>query len=265
MLHSEDYTNSLEQEGRVETALIGLRYTGPKSAVPANQPRQQGGWPGRQAFQGGAAVETDEDGRVLERDPGPMQIGINPDWLDDTVEGGSLTGLEALQDFEVIYDPSDIAARLLEANFLPPAAFGSPADTSGDRVAPDYEIREAVFDHLGLEDQGAGPGSHEQYREQLAEIAGIDLDADAEAAVDDQRAQELVTQYSRSALKDAVDALRAGPDDIALNAKKLEFAEWLAQQDRQDVEAALAGEYEPDESAEPAEQPDEPADDQAEE
>lgn len=252
MLHSEDYTNRLAQEGRVETALIGLRYTGPKSAVPANQPRQQGGWPGQQAFQGGPPVDRAEDGRVLEREPGPMQIGINPDWLDDSVEGGSLTGLEALPDFEVIYEPEELAARLLEANFLPPAAFGSPADTSGGRVAPDFEIREAVFDHLGLEDRGSGPGSHERYREQLAELAGIDLDADAEAAVDDQRAQQLVSEHSRRTLKDAADVLRDGPDDISLNSKKLEFAQWLAQQDRQDVEAALAGKYEPDEAAEPA-------------
>lgn len=244
MVHHEDYTHELEQEGRVETALIGLRYVGPKSSVAPNTPRQNGGWPGTQTFQGGAPADRNDDGKVIEREPGPLQIGLNPDWLDDSVEGGSLVGLEALPDFEVIYDEAEIAKAILGQNYLPPTVFGTPRQQSGSgqRVAPDYEVRQAVFDHLGLDDIGSGPGSHETYREQLAEVAGVDLD-DGEDTVESSRVQALQNDHTRAALKDAVDVLREGPDEITLQGGKAEFAEWLAQQDQQDVRAALNGEY----------------------
>jgi hypothetical protein len=252
MVHHEDYTHELEQEGRVETALIGLRYTGSKSSVAPNTPRQNGGWPGTRTFQGGPPTDRDENGKVVARDPGPIQIGLNPDWLDDSVEGGSLVGLEALPDFEVIYDETAIAKAMLEKNYLPPSVFGSPPDqTGGERVTPDYEVRQAVFEHLDLDDIGSGPGSHETYREQLAEIADVDLDED-EDTVESGRVQELQADHTRADLKDAVDALRAGPDEITLQGGKAEFAEWLAQQDPRDVRAALAGEYDADESDEDA-------------
>ena len=256
MFHHEDYTHELEQEGRVETALIGLRYTGPKSSVPPRQPRQQGGWPGNQTFQGGAPKERDaETGKVREREPGPVQIGINPDWTDDSVEGGTLTGLEALPDFEVIYDQETLAEVMLEANYLPPVVFGTPPEITGDnRTTPNYDIRQAVFEYFDLDDIGSGPGSHDEYREQLAEIAGIDLTGADESPVDGNRAQQYVDDYSRAELKDAADELREGPDDIALNSGKSDFAEFLAKQDPAEVRAILEGEDEDDEADEDSEE-----------
>lgn len=241
MFHYEDYTNELEQEGRVETALIGLRYVGTNSSVSPNQARQQGGWPGTQPFQAGDVVDRDEDGKVTEREPGPIQIGLNPDWLDDTVEGGSLAGLEALPDIEVIYAEDELAQAMLDANYLPPDVFGSPGDqTGGQRTAPDFEIREAVFEFFdGLEDRGSGPSSHQMYREQLAEIAGVDLAGENDSPTDSQRAQQYVDNHTRAELKDAVDELREGPDDISLQNGKSDFAEWLATQDAADVRAVL--------------------------
>jgi len=246
MFHHEDYTNELEQEGRVETALIGLRYVGQKSSIAPNKARDQGGWPGNQTFQGGDVVERNEDGRVVEREPGPVQIGLNPDWLDDSVEGGSLAGLEALPDFEVIYDEATLAQAMLDSNYLPPAIFGSPGDqTGGQRTAPDFEIRESVFNFFdGLEDRGSGPGSHQMYREQLAEIAGIDVDEEDDSPTDSQREQQYVQNNTRDELKDAVEELREGPDDISLQNGKSDFAAWLATQDAADVRAVLEDESE---------------------
>ncbi|MEE6210848.1 hypothetical protein U3A55_11885 [Salarchaeum sp. III] len=251
MFHHEDFTLELEQEDRAETAIIGLRYTGNKSSVAPRQPRREGGWPGRQTFQGGKPTDTDENGKVTAREPGPIQIGINPDWIDrDTVEGGTLAGLEALPDFEVIYDDELLAEAMLKANFLPPTVFGSPPDqTGGERITPVYEVREAVFDQLGLNDIGSGPGSHEEYRSQLAEVAGVDATTD-EVPADKQREQQYIENHSRAALKDAAEVLREDTDDIALNVGKQEFAEWLATQPAGDVRDALAGEYETDDSDE---------------
>ena len=242
MFHHEDYTHELEQEGRVETALIGLRYVGQKSSVAPSEPRQQGGWPGNQTFQGGTIAERNEDGKVTEREPGPVQIGLNPDWLDDSVEGGSLAGLEALPDFEVIYDDAVLAQAMLVSNYLPPDVFGSPGDqTGGQRMAPNFEIREAVFDFFdGLEDRGSGPGSHQMYREQLADIAGVEAAAgEDDLPTNSQREQEYVQDHTRAELKDAVDELRDGPEDISLQNGKKDFAEWLATQDAADIRPVL--------------------------
>jgi len=246
MFHYEDFTNELEQEGRVETTIVGLRYVGPKSTVAPTRARQQGGWPGNQTFQGGDVVERNDDGKVTEQEPGPVQVGVNPDWMDDTVEGGSLAGLEALSDFEVIYDEATLAQAMLDANYLPPDVFGSPGDqTGGQRTAPDFEIRQAVFDFFdGLEDRGSGPNSHQMYREQLADVAGVEIAGEGDSPTDSQRAQQYVDNHTRAELKDAVEELREGPDDISLQNGKSDFAEWLAKQDAADVRAVLDDEGE---------------------
>jgi hypothetical protein len=240
MFHYEDYTLELEQEDRVETALIGVHYTGTKSSVSPNQLRQQAGWPGTQPLQGGSPVERDAEGRVIEREPGPIQIALNPDWIGDGVEGGTLTGVEANPDFEVIYDPARLAEAMLEANYLPTDIFGSPPDQEPERRAtPEFEVRQAVFDALGLEDVGSGPGSHEEYREQLAEIAGVDLTGEDDSPVDDARAQEYIDEHTRSDLADAVEILHPEVDPDLTG--KLELTEWLAKQPAGDVRAALEG------------------------
>jgi hypothetical protein len=243
MVHYEQQTREFEKEDRVETAIVGLCYTGPRSSVPPRQPRRRGGWPGTRPFQGGPAVERDDDGTVIEREPGPIQIGVNPDWLDETVEGGTIVGLEALEDFEVIYDAERIAEALLARNYLPSTVFGQPPDqTGGQRAQPVYEVRRQVFEFLGLDDIGSGPGSHDEYRQQLATLAGVELEDESET-VEATRVQKLQSEHTRAELKDAVDVLRSGPDEMALTGGKSEFAEWLAQQDQGDVRAALAGEY----------------------
>lgn len=229
-IHTEDLTQELEQDGKVKTAVIGVRYTGPRTSASPDVLRRQAGWPGDTPLQGGPI-----DPVTGERAPGPVQIGINPDWVDDdTVSGGTVAGIEAHSDFDVVYDPADLAAALLERNFLPPNAFGS----EGSSYEP--PVRRALFDKLGLEDAGTCPAAAQDYRDQLAEIAGLDDVDDGEQPEDKQRTQRYLDEHTRAELKDAVKAVREGSDEISLRGKnKSDFAEWLAQQDPAEVTEAL--------------------------
>jgi len=231
MLHAEQQTLDLEGEDRTETIVVGLRYTGTDAVESPQRPRQSGGWPGRAAFQGGTVSKTDDDGRVRERDPGPIQIGIVPDTIDnESVEGGTLPGLENLPDFEVIYDPAELAAAILEANYLPPSAFG------GNETPPDYAIRERVFEALDIDDAlGTAPAAEQQIREALAETAGVDLEEEEPADV--SRETEYKEQYSRSDLYAACQALEL--DVEWRSAGKTEMAEMLAQESPGDVREAF--------------------------
>jgi hypothetical protein len=242
-LHSEGQTLDLEDEDRVDTVIIGLRYTGSDSAAPARKPRRQGGWPGRAPFQAGPVVERDDDGTVVARDPGPIQVGVNPDWIDDdTVAGGTLAGLEALADFEVIYDPAAIAEAMLRENYLPPAVFG------GDGTPPDYDIRERVFDFLDIPQRlgtAESPEAEKAIREALAETAGIDTD-DTEDPIDRERVQELKQGHSRNDLVSAASEFDWSGEafDSLATAKKHALAERLADEDAADVREALADDEE---------------------
>lgn len=231
MIHVETQTIDLEQDDRVETVVAGLRYTGHRSTAPAQRPRDQGGWPGRSVFQGGEPVEVNDNGSVVEREPGPIQIGVIPDWIDgDTVEGGTLPGLENLSNFEVVYDPADLAAAILETNYLPPVVFGGP------ETPPDYAARERVFDALDIPDRlGTAPAAEQDLREALAETAGIDLD-EAEPP-DKSREEEYKHEHTRSDLYNAAKAL--GHDVEWSEVTKTGLAETLAQEPPGEVREAL--------------------------
>jgi hypothetical protein len=235
MIHAEQQTLDLEQDDRVETIVVGLRYTGNRSTVAPRRPRDAGGWPGRGTFQAGPVTEVNDEGRIVEREDGPIQIGVIPDWIDgDTVEGGTLPGLEQLSDFEVIYDPAELCAAILEENYLPPSVFGGP------QTAPDYAVREAVFDALDLPDKlGTAPGGEKAIREALAERAGMDVEL--EEPPDVSRETEYTNEYTRSDLYNACDAL--GVDVEWSDARKTEMAKDLATYPPGDVRDALNGEY----------------------
>lgn len=216
-IHTDDLTEELEQDGRVKTAVIGVRYVGEDSSAAPGPIRRQGGWPGDTPFQNGR-----------------IQIGINPDWIDDdTVSGGTVAGIERRADFEVVYDPAELAAELLERNYLPPVAFG------GEGVSYEPEIRTALFEKLGLEDVGTCPAAANDYREQLAAIAGID-DVDPEERPEDKRRmQQYLSEYTREELKEAVREVREDSEQISLRGGKHEFAEFLAGQEPAVVNEAL--------------------------
>lgn len=193
-IHTENLTQELEQEGKVKTAVIGVRYIGQRSSMSPGTLRRQAGWPGDTPFQGGTL--NPETGV---RGPGRLQIGINPDWIDDdTVSGGTVAGIESNNNFEVVYAPAEIARALLERNFLPPKAFG------GEGVSYEPPVREALFEKLGLEDMGTCPAATQDYREALAEIAGVEDVDEREMPEDKQRKQTYLQDYTRAELMDAV-------------------------------------------------------------
>ena len=219
-IHTFKQNQDLEDRGKVELVLVGLRYVGNKSTLPVGKFQRQGGWPGTSPLQGGA---IQDDGS---REPGPVQLALVPDWVDEDVENRTIIALENDPDVDVIYDRSQIAKSLLEKNYLPPRVFDRGYDT---------DLRARVFDELGLQDVGRRnvPG----YREQLAEIAG----EGAEALVSDQtrdagRVGEYKTEYRRETLFEAANALGAGFDE---SVSRTELAEWLADQDTGDAERAL--------------------------
>ena len=209
-VHSERLTEELEEKGRVETEVIGLKYTGEKSSAVPNEPRRRGGWPGRTPFQRGR-----------------VQIGVNPDWLDDTVSGGSLNELEILEDWEVIYDPAPLAESLLTRNYLPPIVFG------GHEESYSKHIRSAVFEKLGLEDAGQLPEAEDDYREQLAEIAGVDYEPTMR---DDNLEAEFKEAATRSQALEAADRLEM---DVDMTTPKLEAIEYLTEQEEAEARQAL--------------------------
>jgi len=162
--------------------------------------------------------------------------GIN-DWIDDdTVSGGTLAGLEALTDFEVIYDPERIAEAMLRENYLPPSAFG------GNRASPDYDLRERVFEFLDLPKRlgsAESPEAEKAIREALAETAGVDRD-DTEEPLDRERIQELKQDYSRNDLISAASEFADLSDEMDLGtAKKHDVAEALSDKDNAAVREAL--------------------------
>jgi len=236
LVHNEQQTVDLEQEDKVDTIVAGLRYTGPKSTAPPTRPRRQGGWPGRASFQGGPVAAESDDGTVAERDPGPIQIGIIPDRIDsDYVEGGTLPGLETLSDFEVVYDPAELAGAILNGNYLPANVFGA------ERTAPDYDVRERVVEALDLPDSlgtAGSPNAERRIREALAETAGVDLD-DEEPA-DASREIEYRNEYTRSDLYHAAQELDRNVEWAT--ATKTEMAALLAQESPGDVRDALPDE-----------------------
>lgn len=238
MIHSENLTLELAEDELVETIVVGLRYTGNKSSESPQRPRDQGGWPGKAMFQAGDVTEVNDEGRVVEREPGPIQVGVVPDTIDDEyVEGGTLAGLENLSDFEVIYDPSVIAREFLEGNYLPPRVFGGPDST------PAFEVREPILEFLGIEDMGwTVPNAEEEVREELAKVAGEEVDDSAPP--DRSRRDEYLNDLSKSDLYQAAGEL--GFEVGWTESSKTELAELLADVPPADVDDALEGEYDGD-------------------
>lgn len=208
----------LEKDGKTSLTLIGIRYTGNRATKSVDVYRREAAWPGVAPLQGGA---VQEDGS---REPGPMQFGLVPDWTDEDVEDRTVIKLERDPDIEVVYDPASIAHALLQKNYLPPEVF--------DR-GYEVDLREKVFDALGLKDVGARnvPG----YREQLREIAGLEDDLKDDAARDNSRVTELVKGYPRRDLLEAAEAFGFSESNAGLT----DVAEFLADQDNALVEQAI--------------------------
>lgn len=213
----------LEEEGHCNLVLVAARYVGDKSSTTPAKYNRQAAWPSRSAFQGGPE-DPDGDGRL----PGPAQGALVPDWTDENTENRTVEALESDPDVEVLYRPEEIAHAMLEANYLDPNVFGQGFDP---------EVRDRVFDTLGIDDVGVR--NEAEYRRQLREIAGIeDEEAEVRAETrDDSRVNDYRRDHTRQELIDAARVL--GKDEPHVG--KIELATWLADQDAEAVRFALEG------------------------
>jgi hypothetical protein len=229
MIHTHSQFHDLEDEARINTTFIGLRYTGGRSTMPPDRPQQRGAWPGDAIFQG-APGDGDDDPADA-----PLQLGIVPDTLDEeSVDGGTVAGLEALSDFEVVYDSTELAATILQLNALPVPVFG------GDRKTPDYAVRQRVYDRLGLDDRGRqAPEAEEGLREALAEAADI-KDPETDDTIERQsREDELVEEHPRSTLLSAASDLDVDVKGGLTSATKRELAAVMVKHSKPEVREAL--------------------------
>jgi len=186
----------LEEQGQCNLVLIAARYTGPRSSIAAGQYRQDAAWPGASPFQSSGDRDDPE--------PGPAQGALIPDWTDEDTENRTVETLEADPDIEVFYRPEDIAREMLTGNYLDPNVFGRGFNA---------DLRDRVFDALGLEDVGVR--NEAEYRAQLREIAGIDADAEERRAEtrDDSRVSEYRREYARP---DLISAATFNPTRVHL-------------------------------------------------
>ena len=198
---------NLEQEAAGEIRgleLIALRYTGQHSSVATRGAlASQGRWPGT----------------------APLNAGI---WYFALVPDEGLAYLENRDDLDIVYadDRERFAEALLSKDRLPDNVFGRGADP---------ELRDRVYEALGLED----PVDGGRIPNQLRDIAGVD-EEDADEGGDDGRAATLVSEYGRGELKAAVKEVREDTDEFGLRgAEVTEMAEFLAEQDNNEVHAAL--------------------------
>jgi len=234
MIHTHPQFHDLEDEARINTTFIGLRYTGGRSTMPPDRPQQRGAWPGDAVFQG-ASSDSDGDGDDDDPTAAPLQLGIVPDTLDGRgVEGVTVAGLEALSDFEVIYDPTQLAETILQLNALPVPVFG------GDQKTPEYAVRQRVYDRLGLDDRGRqAPEAEDGLREALATVAGIE-DPDTDDTIERQsREDELVDAHPRSTLLSAASELNIDVEGGLTSATKRELAAAMVEHSKAEVREAL--------------------------
>jgi hypothetical protein len=235
MIHTHSQFHDLEDEARINTTFIGLRYTGGRSTMPPDRPQQRGGWPGDAVFQGAPGDGNSDDDGSDAPTAAPMQLGIVPDTLDEeSVDGGTVAGLEALSDFAVVYDPTALATTILQLNALPVPVFG------GDRKTPDYAVRSRVYDRLGLDDRGRqAPEAEAELREALAEVAGIE-DPNTDDTIERQsREDDLVDAHPRSTLLSAASELDVDVEGGLTSATKRELAAAMVEHSKAEVREAV--------------------------
>jgi hypothetical protein len=206
-VHANDEFLDLEGEADVTHTLAAIRYTGGGSYTDPSV-NNQGRYPVRQSFASGT-----------------WYFSLIPESTPESDPGTGVAWFERSDDFEVEYDPAEIARLMLGKNYLPTNVFGD---------SPEPRVQQRVLDALGLEDEvEAG----QTYEEQLAELAGADED---EVVDERSRSEELFNDYDRGELKGAVKQVREDADEFSLQgASTEEMAEFLAEQGDDEVEAAL--------------------------
>lgn len=217
-VHTHPKHHKLEEEGEVELVLIALRYTGGRTIENTPQIQERGGWQG-----------------PVRWNPGQERIGFVPDWAAESLEQGrNVANIERMGKFEVIYDPAEIAEILLKKNYLPPNVFGQ---------AHDRKVRTRFFEEMGMEPEGIvyDRADEEPYRQQLREIAGIEVDDDKQAE-DAARSfgTEIQNDYPRSDVEVAAEILDYDGD--VTTAHKSDLAAHISTFSREIAISALRGE-----------------------
>lgn len=217
-IHTHPDHHDMEEAGEVELVLVALKYTGGRTIENTPQLQQRGGWQGPVRF-----------------NPGQTRIGFVPDWADDSIEQGrNVSNIEGMGKFEVIYDPAKIAEILLRKNYLPPNVFGQ---------AHDRRVRTRFFEEMGMTPEGIvyDRADEEPYRQQLREIAGIEVD-DQKQAEDAAKSfgTEIQNDYPRSDVEVAAEILNYEGD--VSTAHKSDLAAHVATFSREIAVAALRGE-----------------------
>lgn len=214
MIHTHDQNHDLEEKGFTELQLVGIRYTGDNSTVIRRDLADRGGWQGPVKFQNGQT-----------------QVGLVPDWSDsDEVADANrrVTAIENMGDFEVIYDPEELASVLLDKNYLPTNVF---------RSGYDNYVRDSLFERLGLNEEGRvdNRDDEEKYREQLRDVAGVE--SQEEEYIEETRVEEYDERFTRDQLSALVKSLREDTDEFDLRgAGRTDMLEFLASYDKETVE-----------------------------
>ena len=210
MVLVEDRHLERAENGETELSLIVVRYAGPRHSKAVDTMRGQAHWPGR-------APIVDNVGYVA------------------LVMDEGLGRLEAMNDVSVSYAPEDIAAALLQKNYLPPNVFGRSMDN---------RVQERVLDTLGVDFQGIE--NEEGNRKELRKVADVDDGEDVEEPDEgpDPRVKELNDNWTRNRLLDAATDLGMSSEDTekssVTSALKNECAEYLANlEDQSKVNDAL--------------------------
>lgn len=212
--------------GELSLELIAVRYTGDQTLYDVQQHLSQAGWPGLAPLDGG---------------PTPNDVGA---WNIALVADRHLAKYEGRPDLGVVYaDQREQFAEIILS--LDPDPMRALENVFGP--GSDAQLRDRVFDTLGIEHAAQGG----PLADQLREVAGLD----EEDIEDDDTDSTLISRlthpeegYSRAELGDICKELRGDADEFNLreNAGKTARAEFISefeQEDRQAaIEAALGGE-----------------------
>lgn len=191
----------LEAEGRDELTLAALRYTGHRSIFNDEALGRQGNFPSSAALSGG-----------VDEEPGPWKLARIP--------SRNLGWFETHADLEIAYDPETIAKAILEKNYLPPEVFGANFDPA---------LREEVFDLLDIKQPKM---TAEAYREELADVAGVD---DPGEEVESFTGPDY--DLTRSDLQSVAGAFE--PDFNIAHAKNTDLEDFLREQDQTAVRSRI--------------------------
>ena len=214
MITTDERYRDYEERGTGEFQFVMVTYTGDRSSRVNRDLRERAG------FAGSVYLQRDQ----------PV-FAILPDWWDsEAIDHNRLTvsALEGMGDFEVTYDPEEMARVLLEKNYLPPNAF---------RAGYDDWVRDKLFEALGLEERGRVDDNddEEKYREQIRDVAGVE--SKAEEYVEKTRVEEYDERFTRDQLSALVKSLREDTDEFDLRgAGRTDMLEYLATFDKKTVE-----------------------------